>query len=121
MARTIVTDSEMAALIKRQQQLQQQQQQQQQQQKNAGGAAGTVGQQQTTVQIGTTSSAAGITTAQLLAQAGLQVSLILHLIFFKENSGFLTIRVTPLSLAFVYSLFNFIFLHFRTVFEDILD
>ena len=70
--RTIVTESEMAALIKRQQQIQQQQQ-------KAGGASpagpnlqGT--QQQTTVQIGTASSTAGITTAQLLAQAGLQVS-----------------------------------------------
>ena len=66
----------MAALIKRQQQLQQQQQQ-----KAAAAAAANAGSsgiqtnltQQQTVQIGTAASSAGITTAQFLAQAGLQV------------------------------------------------
>lgn len=74
-ARAIVTDTEMAALIKRQQQLQQQQQQ-----KAAAAAAAGVGSSiqaslthQQTVQIGTAASSAGITTAQFLAQAGLQV------------------------------------------------
>lgn len=73
-ARAIVTDTEMAALIKRQQQLQQQQQQ------KAAAAAAGVGSSiqaslthQQTVQIGTAASSAGITTAQFLAQAGLQV------------------------------------------------
>jgi len=56
-ARAIVTDTEMAALIKRQQQLQQQ--------KSTNAASASVNQQQT-VQIGST--------AQLLAQAGIQVS-----------------------------------------------
>ena len=58
-ARAIVTDTEMAALIKRQQQYQQQQKAVQQQQ--AGG--GTV----------VASGSSTITTAQFLAQAGLQV------------------------------------------------
>ena len=70
-ARAIVTDTEMAALIKRQQQ----------QQKAAAAAAANAGSsgiqtnltQQQTVQIGTAASSAGITTAQFLAQAGLQV------------------------------------------------
>ena len=55
-ARAIVTDTEMAALIKRQQQLQHQ---------KSTNAGSSINQQQT-VQIGTT--------AQLLAQAGLQVN-----------------------------------------------
>ena len=56
MARAIVTDTEMAALIKRQQQLQHH---------KSTNAAGAAGNQQQTVQIGST--------AQLLAQAGIQV------------------------------------------------
>ena len=69
-----MTETEMAALIKRQQQLQQQQKAA----AAAGGTASPSGLQtnlasQQTVQIGTASSSAGITTAQLLAQAGLQV------------------------------------------------
>jgi len=55
-ARAIVTDTEMAALIKRQQQLQHH---------KSTNAAGAAGNQQQTVQIGST--------AQLLAQAGIQV------------------------------------------------
>lgn len=62
-ARAIVTDTEMAALIKRQQQLQQQ--------KSTNAANASVNQQQT-VQIGST--------AQLLAQAGIQV-----FFFFKSK------------------------------------
>ncbi len=77
-ARAIVTDSEMAALLKRQQQIQQQQQQ-----KAAAAAAANAGSsglqsnlgQQQTVQIGTGANSTGITTAQFLAQAGLQVNI----------------------------------------------
>lgn len=77
----------MAALLKRQQQ--------QQQQKAAGGAAGAAaaaqavgasGQTTTTVQIsGAGTTPAGITTAQLLAQAGFQVSLRLNTQFNQED------------------------------------
>ncbi len=75
-ARAIVTDSEMAALLKRQQQIQQQQQQKAAAAANAGssGLQSNLGQQQT-VQIGTSANTTGITTAQFLAQAGLQVNI----------------------------------------------
>ena len=69
MARAIVTETEMAALLKRQQQLQQQQQQ------KAGGAAGAAG-QQATLQMTGGANQTGMTTAQLFAQAGFQVSFI---------------------------------------------
>lgn len=75
-ARTIVTDTEMAALLKRQQQIQQQQQQKAAAAANAGssGLQSNLGQQQT-VQIGTGANSTGITTAQFLAQAGLHVNI----------------------------------------------
>lgn len=72
MARAIVTDSEMAALIKRQQQFQQQQKAVAAANAGSSNLQANLGQQQT-VQIGAGPNTTGITTAQFLAQAGLQV------------------------------------------------
>ncbi|KAI9564810.1 hypothetical protein GHT06_008551 [Daphnia sinensis] len=71
-ARAIVTDSEMAALIKRQQQFQQQQKAVAAANAGSSNLQANLTQQQT-VQIGAGSNTTGITTAQFLAQAGLQV------------------------------------------------
>lgn len=76
LTKAIVTDSEVAALIKKQQL------QQQQKAGAAGAGAGQGAGQPQTVQIGTGSNTTAIT-AQLLAQAGLQVRFCLFLSFFN--------------------------------------
>ena len=85
--RAIVTDTEMAALLKRQQQIQQQQKAAAAANAASSGLQSNMGQQQT-VQIGTGSNSTGITTAQFLAQAGLQVYIPFEKKSFKQYVGF---------------------------------